>query len=231
MRKTQAIIGQGSSPLTRGKHLPVRHHQDRHRLIPAHAGKTVQGRSAEWVQRAHPRSRGENSTASASLWRLLGSSPLTRGKLGAGGTQMKLKGLIPAHAGKTRDGVLKSMSIGAHPRSRGENFGLTDRIRPMRGSSPLTRGKLPAATYEPAAPGLIPAHAGKTGTLTSAYCRPQAHPRSRGENVGQTMPLPLSTGSSPLTRGKPHGSTFRCCCVGLIPAHAGKTLKHAQIGF
>ena len=70
--------------------------------------------------------------------------------------------LIPAHAGKTRDGVLKSMSIGAHPRSRGENSRRRPAATSTRGSSPLTRGK--RVPYHPAGPdrGLIPAHAGKT---------------------------------------------------------------------
>ena len=70
----------GSSPLTRGKRADARLRRGPARLIPAHAGKTlditVQGRSAE----AHPRSRGENAPGETYEGTVTGSSPLTRGK-------------------------------------------------------------------------------------------------------------------------------------------------------
>ena len=70
-----------------------------------------------------------------------GSSPLTRGKLGADFDDSKVEGLIPAHAGKTRDIMREMPSNQAHPRSRGENEGRRKRGARMSGSSPLTRGK------------------------------------------------------------------------------------------
>ena len=74
------------------------------RLIPAHAGKTLAGYGGLDQQRAHPRSRGENSVAEQHLDERLGSSPLTRGKLGVVGVRGPVVGLIPAHAGKTPRG-------------------------------------------------------------------------------------------------------------------------------
>ena len=50
-----------------------------------------------------------------------GSSPLTRGKHGAGNVIALRPRLIPAHAGKTSYSPLLSFSQAAHPRSRGEN--------------------------------------------------------------------------------------------------------------
>ena len=50
---------------------------------------------------AHPRSRGENQEAEALADGEIGSSPLTRGKLGACNIMLDNDGLIPAHAGKT----------------------------------------------------------------------------------------------------------------------------------
>ena len=70
----------GSSPLTRGK---PRHRLARNRLaglIPAHAGKTTFRGASGHRGWAHPRSRGENATASARTSPQPGSSPLTRGK-------------------------------------------------------------------------------------------------------------------------------------------------------
>ena len=53
--------------------------------------------------------------------------------------------------------------------------------------------------------------------------RPEAHPRSRGENRPVACSLITRLGSSPLTRGKPALQRRREALPGLIPAHAGKT--------
>ena len=111
----------GSSPLTRGKPISSLTPFTPTGLIPAHAAKTACGRADRIMSRAHPRSRGENLKVSAlppataahprsrgenaapASWScaLLGSSPLTRGKLAVEGEAVGVGGLIPAHAGKT----------------------------------------------------------------------------------------------------------------------------------
>ena len=98
---TQVSSGRGSSPLTRGKHLADRVHELAHGLIPAHAGKTRPGSSSAKRMRAHPRSRGENSLHVGHLLTWYGSSPLTRGKPAREIDLLAVRGLIPAHAGKT----------------------------------------------------------------------------------------------------------------------------------
>ena len=113
----------------------------------------------------------------------------------------------------------------------------------MKGSSPLTRGKLEEPGADLAQSGLIPAHAGKTLRVSARPHGPRAHPRSRGENTGgqlsgrrcvgsspltrgkrptRTRPAP-TRGSSPLTRGKRRFGLRGGGAGGLIPAHAGKT--------
>ena len=152
----------GSSPLTRGKrpHLHVRVFD--HGLIPAHAGKTGQGARPSGPWRAHPRSRGENQNGEDTTPPKKGSSPLTRGKLVVEHYVAVKLGLIPAHAGKTRPDVSLSDRERAHPRSRGENFGVELAKLCAQGSSPLTRGKPKGGRHEQLRMGLIPAHAGKT---------------------------------------------------------------------
>ena len=78
-RGPRALVG--SSPLTRGKLIWPTSGPLCYGLIPAHAGKTVAdaARASRWW--AHPRSRGENDPGSTQPERLMGSSPLTRGKL------------------------------------------------------------------------------------------------------------------------------------------------------
>ena len=58
-----------------------------------------------------------------------GSSPLTRGKHFSALSVLLVRGLIPAHAGKTDVPELDYHSGRAHPRSRGENRGLIVRLR------------------------------------------------------------------------------------------------------
>ena len=131
----------GSSPLTRGK-LPGGLIAARAgRLIPAHAGKTCVGMRTRGAARAHPRSRGENYRlrllalgcgGSSPLTRgkqfvdrrseiFAGSSPLTRGKQRVVPSKLTMRGLIPAHAGKTSMRFAVRRASWAHPRSRGEN--------------------------------------------------------------------------------------------------------------
>ena len=94
--------GGGSSPLTRGKLPFFTLFTFSLRLIPAHAGKTrvfLHNPCCGW---AHPRSRGENDFDLTALIKVLGSSPLTRGKPTVARERLTAPRLIPAHAGKTR---------------------------------------------------------------------------------------------------------------------------------
>ena len=154
---------------------------------------------------------------------VLGSSPLTRGKRGVGQRYSSHRRLIPAHAGKTPSPRLRRERPGAHPRSRGENYRRKPFFLADDGSSPLTRGKRVFPTRAPLVEGLIPAHAGKTAAQWSAIAAGTAHPRSRGENGDGQAVCPACVGSSPLTRGKHIDGVAGGPCLGLIPAHAGKT--------
>ena len=153
---------------------------------------------------AHPRSRGENNVFWSANDRTIGSSPLTRGKRPEQDGQAGACGLIPAHAGKTTPCASEPSNLKAHPRSRGENVGLSGVIAKVEGSSPLTRGKPPVTVLSPKTARLIPAHAGKTTRSQPAATSP--------------------TGSSPLTRGKRGRRPGWRRTRRLIPAHAGKTL-------
>ena len=214
----------GSSPLTRGKLRRIGVPWCNPGLIPAHAGKTFRRVGVADSRRAHPRSRGENNNCAFTTVSHVGSSPLTRGKLDGGLDCVKLRGLIPAHAGKTQPEGSRKMITRAHPRSRGENtFPAVDAIT-RAGSSPLTRGKPDRAAGPGQVVGLIPAHAGKTASRSPRPYPGGAHPRSRGENLLLVLPSGSVQGSSPLTRGKPRPSRPPPRPCGLIPAHAGKTV-------
>ena len=170
----------GSSPLMRGKP-----HRDRvlgHEggLILARAVKTCVARCARGGRRAHPHSREEHMLSRFFTKSHTGSSPPTRRKHLRRYPVVLRGGLIPAHAGKTASQLPPSRDTWAHPRSRGENLIGVAADLSAQGSSPLTRGKQPAASGRMGASGLIPTHAGKTGLLVSTANHRGAHPRSHG---------------------------------------------------
>ena len=173
---------------------------------------------------AHPRSRGENDASQVTQTTGPGSSPLTRGKPRPSRPLLRPCGLIPAHAGKTRPELRRPTGSRAHPRSRGENGASPSSATSGEGSSPLTRGKLPHAPSIVLVEGLIPAHAGKTPSGGPGSLSTTAHPRSRGENTRANRRVSANLGSSPLTRGKLRVMQDIFDLLGLIPAHAGKTL-------
>ena len=218
-----ASVSSGSSPLTRGKHVRETQVQNRLGLIPAHAGKTEKKIESGLGGAAHPRSRGENDAVVRRLAVLPGSSPLTRGKRIREDLSAQRDGLIPAHAGKTVLVHAPASYGAAHPRSRGENSERIDIAKPRVGSSPLTRGKLRQLIQRLYERRLIPAHAGKTPSSTTASGVGRAHPRSRGENASSTERTSSAEGSSPLTRGKLPVPPDPVPDQRLIPAHAGKT--------
>ena len=157
-----------------------------------------------------------------------GSSPLTRGKLETRPQRGLQARLIPAHAGKTTASPGANAARPAHPRSRGENAHFVRSVVRACGSSPLTRGKLHALLRSVVGGGLIPAHAGKTPPYGPSRRPYGAHPRSRGENSSSPSWSVDFRGSSPLTRGKPQIIDPSPLPVGLIPAHAGKTVSTAR---
>ena len=141
---------------------------------------------------------------------------------------MRRRGLIPAHAGKTVPGDRCFNCHRAHPRSRGENRSARSAAVSMVGSSPLTRGKRPSGRRGRRAHGLIPAHAGKTRSLSYIAIWCWAHPRSRGENQRPYLVPVSGSGSSPLTRGKHRPLHGDYLLQRLIPAHAGKTRRRGR---
>ena len=201
-------VAAGSSPLTRGKPRIWSAIPSSRGLIPAHAGKTPGPGPLGLLGRAHPRSRGENFTQSRAPEKPPGSSPLTRGKPWRVGPDDLLDRLIPAHAGKTSNRGCSTVD--------------------QKGSSPLTRGKRAAPPPSVQVVRLIPAHAGKTGPETISLRPARAHPRSRGENQKAAIEEQKGKGSSPLTRGKPAMKVTVMSGTGLIPAHAGKTLRYER---
>ena len=93
------------------------------------------------------------------------------------------RGLIPAHTGNTFGVGVMTTNLQAHPRAYGENVLLVSRQNGKSGSSPRIRGKLGCVPVDLPNPGLIPAHTGKTTTVSTKSTKAAAHPRAYGENT------------------------------------------------
>ena len=132
-----------------------------------------------------------------------GSSPHTRGALGAGRAAARVPGIIPAYAGSTHQPIPRVSLMKDHPRIRGEHAaGLpTDFVE--LGSSPHTRGaRITSVDYE---------------YLTTD------HPRIRGEHAVDVGPDRRRRGSSPHTRGARLTRYLPKEADRIIPAYAGST--------
>ena len=154
-----------------------------------------------------------------------GSSPRMRGKRREAPRLLDPRGLIPAHAGKTWPRTKPQRRTGAHPRACGENVIVPSALETVPGSSPRMRGKHMKTIARLIAARLIPAHAGKTCRLPSRLLTWPAHPRACGENSFAMVPIHEPPGSSPRMRGKHFVYLLFGVFLGLIPAHAGKTVS------
>ena len=166
---------------------------------------------------------GENDQERRANFAVTGSSPRVRGKHWGADGQSHDSGLIPACAGKTRNGNTFRPARRAHPRVCGENADTNERIATHKGSSPRVRGKPLLLLFGSGHGRLIPACAGKTPSSISSRTSIGAHPRVCGENNSGMVWTFSSSGSSPRVRGKPCPFPAACECGGLIPACAGKT--------
>ena len=239
----RTLARSGSSPLARGLQVPDVVDGQLHGIIPARAGFTYEfcaasapgriiparagftsprGRPACRV-RDHPRSRGIYSTSQAPTTSCRGSSPLARGlrdgQVGVEG----VRGIIPARAGFTGDGVSVVSQTGDHPRSRGVYSKSNSPPGRTPGSSPLARG-LPG--YGPAWERelrIIPARAGFTRIACGPRRRAPDHPRSRGVYASIDAEIVARIGSSPLARGLPATGDRVRLARRIIPARAGFT--------
>ena len=176
---------------------------------------------------AHPRACGENTLSNMQTASFLGSSPRMRGKREAAARNSQGAGLIPAHAGKTPWPPPVRFLPQAHPRACGENEETNAGDRRTLGSSPRMRGKRWMSCDDPFTTGLIPAHAGKTWRVRKKFCHRAAHPRACGENGCCAILVKHLRGSSPRMRGKRAHEFHGRRALGLIPAHAGKTMARA----
>ena len=102
MTNFSRIVNQGSSPHMRGTRLKTATCVTPLGIIPAHAGNTGVNVQAIGYDRDHPRTCGEHLQACRYHRTPRGSSPHMRGTRTRHQARRKWYGIIPAHAGNTR---------------------------------------------------------------------------------------------------------------------------------
>ena len=195
-------------------------------IIPAHAGSTSRTARSSGCPRDHPRACGEHLAELRAFIYPVGSSPRMRGAQVVLADLGTIERIIPAHAGSTRYIFCFIACAQDHPRACGEHGSSVKSNTIYTGSSPRMRGALGNCDLITIAPGIIPAHAGSTVLYSFYRNRGRDHPRACGEHIrGRTHRVPC-LGSSPRMRGAQPLVGVLHVLHGIIPAHAGSTLKH-----
>ena len=159
--------------------------------------------TASFPVRDHPRIRGEHQPHISTLPREMGSSPHSRGTLNRKYSDNFCFGIIPAFAGNTVPLRVFASIVEDHPRIRGEhNEGVK---------------------WTPQEQWIIPAFAGNTSLNLISITGLWDHPRIRGEHCSRMAATFFKRGSSPHSRGTPHGQSRLALRIWIIPAFAGNT--------
>ncbi len=137
-------------------------------------------------------------------------------------------GIIPAHAGLTGLPAAEASFQGDHPRACGAHLLLFIGHSPMAGSSPRMRGSREEGNRESAGNGIIPAHAGLTYDVERWGKKCGDHPRACGAHWKTSLGCTREQGSSPRMRGSLSTNPLAAVQAGIIPAHAGLTIKRAM---
>ena len=168
---------------------------------------------------------GEHPLVTSSASPSAGSSPHVRGALNVQESATRGVGIIPACAGSTPCGTVRSARCRDHPRMCGEHPAWLLFLSPMMGSSPHVRGALPRVPGTGRRRGIIPACAGSTGRCECLKTEEWDHPRMCGEHSPVPQSNSSASGSSPHVRGA-HDAARTCGrSRGIIPACAGSTEK------
>ena len=165
-----------------GEKYPAHHHARRTtRITPAHAGKSAKLDKRNRLSRDHPRPCGEKRQSHDQSLISKGSPPPMRGKEVEIVNGNTIKGITPAHAGKSGFWGRPRLSHRDHPRPCGEKDWISVAQKAGQGSPPPMRGKVRAGRKRHEKCGITPAHAGKSQRQPRRVRGCADHPRPCGE--------------------------------------------------
>ena len=145
---------------------------------------------------------GEKCFPLSDQQRFEGSPPRVRGKGGFPFLPLRLTGITPACAGKSRKSRYTLLSTTDHPRVCGEKSAGAYQGAAALGSPPRVRGKVYSLTLWVPHGRITPACAGKSFNTVIGKSVHEDHPRVCGEKFSVVPQLPQNVGSPPRVRGK-----------------------------
>ncbi len=228
-RSCSLLPKMGSSPRMRGSLPCIQCGTLTEGIIPAHAGLTPSRAASGCPPRDHPRACGAHASCSVVSTRTPGSSPRMRGSQEVSMLAVRPVGIIPAHAGLTRYAAARLLAARDHPRACGAHSSGVGGSDGSLGSSPRMRGSRLCAILSCRLSGIIPAHAGLTCRHMRCMRTTRDHPRACGAHKNRSSVSGIAAGSSPRMRGSHCVFHFNLPFFGIIPAHAGLTLKNPNI--
>ena len=221
--RNEITTSAGPPPLARGPPSPCCHRDCTSRPTPARAGTTGPDGVVRVRLKAHPRSRGDHRRSPGERRTICGPPPLARGPRRHDRDGRADPGPTPARAGTTGTPANDRGGPVAHPRSRGDHTATIQRYRACVGPPPLARGPLGGEVDRHGLPRPTPARAGTTIPTASADAWMSAHPRSRGDHMGDPLEDSPEAGPPPLARGPPARSPGARTAPWPTPARAGTT--------
>ena len=155
-----------------------------------------------------------------------GSPPHGRGKDAIQRHTTRCLGITPAWAGKSSSDRGWGFLRRDPPRVGGDKSGPVFALGRSSGSPPRGRGKVTLPRRPPAAAGITPAWAGKSGISHAYRPRPRDHPRVGGEKRQLQHGRHQRLGSPPRGRGKDNRRCDFIVLIRITPAWAGKSSCH-----
>ena len=203
--ETERAYDAGSSPRMRRTRAGLVGRLRSGRIIPAHAGNSLDTQPGRHATADHPRACGELLNRSRGVPLITGSSPRMRGTPDRLAAVLAPKRIIPAHAGNSLRLSPPTACRTDHPRACGELWLHVDRPHALVGSSPRMRGTPCRASHTAIRTRIIPAHAGNSHWCSNPGWPSTDHPRACGELCLRAAPLRFRRGSSPRMRGTLEG--------------------------
>ena len=146
-----------------------------------------------------------------------------RGKVFRYPVREALRGITPAHAGKSTLSKRVDAHNQDHPRPCGEKYSRFSPILMPSGSPPPMRGKVLLRLNPIRLLRITPAHAGKSTLTQKKEAKAKDHPRPCGEKHMTPALKATAKGSPPPMRGKVRYGAGKRARAGITPAHAGKS--------
>ncbi len=151
------------------------------RFIPACAGNSIPSSVINRSVSVHPRVCGEQKIRKVTAIIVNGSSPRVRGTAKEPVKKAGTHRFIPACAGNSTGKGFKTNSATVHPRVCGEQYKFGLDFWFVSGSSPRVRGTVKISSSFINFVRFIPACAGNSECILSAFCKGAVHPRVCGE--------------------------------------------------